>query len=151
MMASSAFLISRCLKSLLLLATIERKENAVLSLNRSTLLASNRYNPGRKRMNFITCSSEICTENAFSISVSRVTRYFSLTRARDKMLAKQFGLYHTWKLPNRPFWSESRMPPEVCIRNNSPSVVVATSVNNFLLRKICSVDSLSRRIQLGLM
>ena len=73
--AAFAFLISRLLNNCLFSTTVFKNEKDFLNLDMSTEVASYRYRPGRKRLNFKACPSEICTVNASSISVSRVTRY----------------------------------------------------------------------------
>ena len=149
--ASSALRTSLLLKDALLLATVLRKLKATFNLDIFTELASYTYKPGEMHMNFITWPSEICTLKPFSVSVSRVTRNCSVTRAKDKILARHLGLYHTENPPKCPFWLVSRVPPEECSLNISPSDVAFTPVKNFRLLNMLSVDSLSRRIQFGLM
>ena len=121
--------------------TVLRKEKADLSLWMSTSVVSNKYNPGRTNVKLITCCSEICTLKALDAEVSMVTRYCSVTRANDNMLARQVGLYHTSKPPNLPLLWVSIDPAEVWSLKDSPSRVLQMSVKRSLLQKIWSVDS----------
>ena len=77
--------------------TVLKKLKAVLSLDRSILEASKQYKPFEPQINLIMWFADMCTLNELSISLSRVTRYFSVTRFKDKMFPSESGLYHTVK------------------------------------------------------
>ena len=149
--ASSAFRTSRALNILLFPSTVVRKEKANLSLWRSTVLVSKRYNPEATCLNRIVCFSEMCTTKALVAEESIVTRNLSVTRAKDRTFARHWGLYHTQKSPKRPCCVVLMVPPDVCRRNVSPLVLCWMSVNRSGLQKMWSVDSLSKRTHEGLM
>src|SRR5210317_2023112 len=144
--ASSAFLTSLALNIPLLWSTVDKKLNALLSLDIHMLIASRAYNLSETRLNFSTCPSEMCTTNALSTHESIVTRNLSVMRASDKMLARLFLQNQTSMEPKLAFRQVSRDPPFECILNTSPSVVSLTSDTSSSLQNKCSLDSLSKRI-----
>src|SRR5210317_739406 len=147
---SSAFLTSLALNMPLFESTVDRKLNALLSLDTLMLLASSAYNLSETRLNFNTCPSDMCTINAFSTHESIVTRKSFVMRASDKMFARLVLQNQTSMDPKFAFVLVSREPPLECILNISPSVVCRTFDTNFSLQNRCSIDSLSKRIQSGL-
>jgi hypothetical protein len=65
-------------------------------------------------MNFMIDPSDQCTQRAASTDVSMVMRHSLRTAAREKMLAKELGLYQTVpKLLMSPTSDEIWVPPLV--------------------------------------